>query len=76
MAMMMQETAQALETLKEIAFSSITTTAHLTFVALDENRKPTPAPAITPVTDDEKRRYEDAKIRVKARKELLKKIPR
>ena len=52
----------------------IATTAHLTFVALDENKRPTPAPPILPQTEAEKRRYEDAKLRVKARKELLKKI--
>ncbi|UCF17669.1 MAG: hypothetical protein JSW59_09445, partial [Phycisphaerales bacterium] len=54
----------------------IATTAHLTFVALDENKKPTPAPPIQPETDAEKRRYENAKLRVQARKELLGKISR
>jgi acyl-CoA hydrolase len=52
----------------------IATTAHLTFVALDENKKPTAAPPIVPETEHEKRRYKNAKVRVKARKELLKKI--
>jgi len=52
----------------------IATTAHLTFVALDENKKPTPARPILPETDQEKRRYENAKLRVQARKELLKKM--
>lgn len=52
----------------------IATTAHLTFVALDENKRPSPAPPIIPQTESEKRRYEDAKLRVKARKELLKKM--
>jgi len=52
----------------------IATTAHLTFVALDENKRPTSAPPIVPQTETEKRRYEDAKLRVKARKELLKKM--
>jgi len=52
----------------------IATTAHLTFVALDKNKKPTPVPQIHPETPDEKRRYENAKIRVHARKELLKKM--
>jgi len=51
----------------------IATTAHLTFVALDENKRPTAAPPILPETTQEKRRYENAKLRVKARKELLKK---
>ena len=53
---------------------AVATTAHLTFVALDENKKPTPAPPIRPETDQEKRRYENAKLRVRARKELLKKM--
>ena len=50
------------------------TTAYLTLVALDENKKPTPAPPVVPETDDEKRRYENAKLRVQTRKELLKKM--
>ena len=52
----------------------IATTAHLTFVAMDENKKPTPARPILPETDQEKRRYENARLRVQARKELLKKM--
>jgi len=52
--------------------SVIATSAHLTFVALDENKKPTDVPAILPETEEEKKRYENAKLRVKARKELLK----
>ncbi len=54
----------------------VATAAHLTFVALDENKKPTPAPPISPQTDKEKRRYANAKLRVQARKELLGKISR
>ena len=54
--------------------SIIATTAHLTFVALDKDKKPTVVPAIEPGTDDEKRRFENALTRVKARKELLKQI--
>ena len=53
---------------------TIATTAHLTFVALDENKKPTAAPPLLPETPEEKKRYEHAQLRVKARKELLKKI--
>jgi len=53
---------------------AIATTAYLTFVALDQNRKPTPAPPVVPETDQEKRRYENARLRVKTRKELLKKM--
>ena len=52
---------------------TITTTAHLTFVALDENKKPTTVPAIVPESDDAKRHYENAKLRVEARKELRRK---
>jgi acyl-CoA hydrolase len=50
----------------------VATAAHLTFVALDENKKPTLVPPIVPKTAAEKKRYENAKMRVKARKELLK----
>jgi acyl-CoA hydrolase len=52
----------------------IATTAHLTMVALGADKKPVPVPPIAPETADEKRRYENAVIRVKARKELRKKI--
>jgi len=52
----------------------IATTAHLTFVALDEKKQPTAVPPILPKTEAEKRRYENAKLRVQARKDLLKKI--
>jgi acyl-CoA hydrolase len=52
----------------------IATTAHLTFVALDEKKRPCQIPSILPQTPEEKRRYENAKLRVQARKELLKKM--
>jgi len=52
----------------------IATTAHLTFVALDKNKRPTAVPPILPETEQEKKRYENAKLRVKARKELLEKM--
>lgn len=52
----------------------IATTAHLTFVALDENKRPTAVAPILPETEQEKKRYENAKLRVKARKELLEKM--
>ena len=52
----------------------IATAAHLTFVALDKDRTPTPIEPIVPQTDEEKRRYKNAQVRVKARKELLSKI--
>jgi len=51
---------------------TVATTAHLTFVALDENKKPTPAPPILPQTARQKKRYKNAQLRVKARKEILK----
>jgi acyl-CoA hydrolase len=54
----------------------IATTAHLTFVALGEDKRPSPVPPVLPVTADEKRRYENAKLRVQARKELLGKMKR
>ncbi len=50
------------------------TTAHLTFVALDKDKKPSPVPRLIPETEDEKRRYANAEIRVKNRKELLRKM--
>jgi acyl-CoA hydrolase len=53
---------------------TIATTAHLTFVAIDKNNRPTPVPPIVPETNDEKRRYANAELRVQSRKELLKKI--
>ena len=52
----------------------IATTAHLTFVALGEDNRPSPVPPVLPQTADEKRRCENAKLRVQARKELLRKM--
>jgi len=54
----------------------IATTAHLTFVAIGKDKRPCPVAPILPETADEKRRYENAKLRVQARKDLLKKINR
>jgi acyl-CoA hydrolase len=51
----------------------IATTAHLTFVALDKDKRPCPVPPILPETEDEKRRYENARLRVQIRKDLLNK---
>jgi acyl-CoA hydrolase len=49
----------------------ITTTAYLTFVCLDALGRPTPVPfGLEIQSDDEKRRYENAKKRVAARKAL------
>ncbi len=47
--------------------------AYLTFVALGENDKPTEIPQIIPETDEEKRRYEDAKKRRELRLQQAKK---
>jgi len=38
-----------------------TTTAHLTYVALDAEGRPAPVPPLIPETEEEKRRYEEAK---------------
>ncbi len=51
-----------------------TSSAYLTFVALDENRKPTPVPELAMNTTEAKRRCEEGKKRREARlklKELL-----
>jgi len=48
-------------------------TAFITFVALDKNKKPTPAGRLVPKTADEKQQYEFAKLHVQARKKLMKK---
>lgn len=37
-----------------------TCSAYLTFVALDENKNPTPAPPVIPETEEEQRRYRQA----------------
>jgi acyl-CoA hydrolase len=52
----------------------LATTAHLTLVALDANKKPIAAPPLLPQTPEEKARYENARLRVQARKEQLKTI--
>ncbi len=49
------------------------TRAFLTFVAVDENHRPVAAPLLTPVTDNEQRRWKNAALRVKSRKELRQK---
>ncbi|MCC6263075.1 MAG: acyl-CoA thioesterase [Bryobacterales bacterium] len=40
-----------------------TTSAYLTFVAIDENGKPVPVAPVLPETEEEKRRYEEAGVR-------------
>ena len=47
-----------------------TTKAYLTFVALDEFGKPIEVPDLKPETEDDKRRYENAKKRRNAQKKL------
>jgi len=53
-----------------------TTRAFLTFVALDSAGKPTKVPGIDIETDDERRRYENAKKRVAATKALRARMER
>lgn len=40
-----------------------TNSAFFVYVALDENRRPTPVPALEPETDDERRRFEQGRAR-------------
>ncbi len=54
----------------------IATTAHLTLVALDENKRPTAVPPLLPQTPEERRRYENARLRMQGRKERLETIER
>lgn len=50
------------------------TKAYLTFVAIDENHKPIAAPPLEPKTEDEKRRWNNAAMRVKNRKALRQQV--
>ena len=50
-----------------------TATAYVTFVHVDEKGRPSKVPPLSPETPEEKRRYEDAELRVRMRKELLEK---
>ncbi len=45
-----------------------TTKAYLTFVALDDLGRPVEVPGLTPDSEDELRRYENAKLRVEHKK--------
>lgn len=47
-----------------------TTKAYLTFVALDDLGRPVTVPELKPETEEEKRRFENAKIRVAMKKEI------
>lgn len=51
-----------------------TATAYLTFVAIDADGKPKPVPPVTPRTDNERRRFEAAKIRRAARVKLAEQL--
>lgn len=55
---------------------ALATTAHLMLVALDGNKRPIPAPPLLPQTPQERQRYENARLRVQARKERLRAIER
>ena len=48
----------------------VSNTAYLTFVALDKNKQPTAVPELIIETEEEKQQYEQAKLRVTARKKL------
>ena len=50
------------------------TTAYLTFVAIDRDQHPVPAPKIQPQTPDEIRRYGNAKLRAESRRQLVEKL--
>ena len=51
-------------------------TAYMTFVAIDEQGRPRPIPAIIPETAEEKRRYQDAELRRAARLRLKDELAR
>lgn len=48
----------------------VTTKAYVTFVALDEFGKPIAVPKVNPVSEEDKRRYENAKKRKEANRKL------
>ncbi|WP_108978118.1 acyl-CoA thioesterase [Leptospira ryugenii] len=50
------------------------TTAYLSFVALDPNRKPALVPGLILETETEKRRFEEGRLRVENAREFSKKI--
>ena len=47
-----------------------TNSAYLTMVSLDKDRKPAPVPKIVPQTKEEKRRFQEGKLRARQRKAL------
>lgn len=50
-----------------------TNSAYLTMVAMGKNRRPIKVPKIMPETQDERRRFDEGKIRAQRRKEMRKK---
>ena len=52
------------------------TRAFLTFVAINADHRPVAVPPLTPQTDQEQRRWNNAALRVKSRKELRQKTVR
>lgn len=50
--------------------SRITTKAYLTFVALDDMGKPVVVPGLNPETEEDKRRFENAKKRMESKKQM------
>jgi len=48
---------------------TIAGTAFVTFVSLDRNGKPTPAPGLSLKTDDDRAKFEEGKIRMSKRLE-------
>jgi len=51
-----------------------TSSAYLTFVALDDNGRPVPVPPVIPETPEEKRRYEEAGERRRYRLQLRERL--
>ncbi|MDY6987142.1 MAG: acyl-CoA thioesterase [Thermodesulfobacteriota bacterium] len=49
-----------------------TNSAYLTMVALDENRRPMEVPRVVPEAQEERRRFEEGKMRAQRRRELRK----
>lgn len=62
--------AENIKTLKKTHILS----AYFTFVALDENEKPTPVPKLNPQTPAEKRRFQEAEMRRNHRKVIADKL--
>ena len=70
----MEVGVQVTALLPENCKKSLVCPAYLTFVALDAHCKPTENPPVTPDTEDEIRRFENALIRREARLALAERI--